>query len=230
MKHNQPVNKRKIFWVIAIVAVAAVYQLAHPFVERQFNVELPSLMEDDNVATLEEPKRDWKESDWEIPNANKNQPLIGEKSGSVGSGESVSTSSVRNSGQPFLTPTGKKNRLRSPAGLIYGENHGEHRVDHVMRHGKNDPSRPVHSVFDGNKDEILRMIDEAYEQVKSNSSRVKKTPDKRLNFRAKFVVDMNRKVGYLGGKRGKRENFPPRSKIALVLDNDKFVITAYPDR
>ena len=165
----------------------------------------------------------------DIPAADKNQPLIGENSGGQRRGESVSTS-ASNNGQPFLTPTGKKSRLRSPAGLIYGENRGEHRVDHVMRHGKDDPSRPVHSVFDGNKDEILRMIDEAYEQVKSNSGRVKKTPDKRLNFRAKYLIDMKRKVGYLGGKRGKRENFPARNKIALVLDNEKFVVTAYPDR
>ena len=74
--------------------------------------------------------------------------------------------------KPYLTPTGKKNRLRSPAGLVYGESKGEHRVDHVMRHASDNKDRPVHSVFNGSKREILEMIDEAYELVKSESPRV----------------------------------------------------------
>ena len=204
-----------------ILAFAGIYQLAHPMIERQFNVDLPSLTEDDNVADREKPNREWNDSDWEVPTGESNEPLIGESSNSGGKASS---------GSFELVPTGKKNRLRLPAGLVYGESRGEHRVDHVMRHAKDDPGRPVHSVFDGNKDQILRQIDEAYKLVKSGSNRVKKIPDKRLDFRVQYKVDMQRKVGYLGGKRGKRENFPPRNKITLVLDNEKFVITAYPDR
>ena len=246
MKNKPALNQRKIFWVIAIIAVAAIYQFAHPYLERQFNVELPTLVEEDNIATLEQPRRQWKQSDWEIPPSDSNQPLIGESAAASSNqadssiqipAEKNQTKTSRDNatkskdGEPFeLVSTGKKNRLRSPAGLVYGESHGEHRVDHVMKHGKNDPSRPVHSVFDGNKDDILRMIDEAYGLIKSGSKRVKKSPDQRLDFRTKYTVDMQRKVGYLGGKRGKRENYPPRSKITLVLDNEKFVVTAYPDR
>ena len=295
----QPINKRKIFWAIAIVLVAAGYQLAHPYLERQFNVDLPSLVEEDSIATTE-PKREWKESDWEIPDAG-DQPLIGESDeepsdtgksnanpsstqqkgeaatdrskssnktnlgrttdktnptkspiqtktgrrdqtksnaanpnqGKSNSGRQTGTAKPKSENaesEPYLTPTGKKNRLRSPAGLIYGESRGEHRVDHVMRHAKDDPSRRLHSVFEGDKKKILKVIDEAYRLIESKSNRVQKTPDKKLDFRAKYTVDMKRKIGYLGGQIGKRQNYPPRSKLSLVLDNGKFMVTAYPDR
>ena len=157
-------------------------------------------------------------------------PSIRENGDPVAESVEDSSESAANSSEPFLIPTGKKNRLRSPAGLVYGESRGEHRVDHVMRHAIDDKNRPVHSVFDGSKAEILKIIDEAYELVQSKSSRVKTSPDQRLDFRVKHTVDMKRKIGYLGGQRGKRENYPPRSKLTLILDNGKFVITAYPDR
>ncbi len=146
----------------------------------------------------------------------------------------VDLPSIRDQGdnvQPYLTPTGSKNRLQSPAGLIYGmAAGGEHRVDHVMSHSRDDPSRPVHSVFEGTEQEILQVIDEAYALIKSKSNRVRSRPDDRLNFRVEHMVDLQRTIGYLGGQRGRRENHPPRTKITLVLDNETFVITAYPDQ
>ena len=231
MNKTQPVNKRKIFWVVAIIAVAAIYQLAHPHLERQFNVDLPSLMDEANVAnddnsSRDNPVREQGPSDpsgWEkVPDADPEKPSP--------SGTQIGADKQVSSDKPFeLVPTGKKNRVRSPAGLVYGESHGEHRVDHVLKHAKDGPSRPVHSVFDGDRDSILRLIDEAYGLIKSGSNRVKTIADPELDFRAKYMVDMKRKIGYLGGKRGKRENYPPRTRLSLVLDNKKFVVTAYPE-
>jgi hypothetical protein len=133
--------------------------------------------------------------------------------------------------KPYLTSIGIKNRLQSPAGLIYGMGAGgQHRVDHVMSHSRDDLSRPVHSVFDGTEQEILQVIDEAYGLIQSKSNRVRSRPDDRLDFRVEHLVDLQRRIGCLGGQRGRRENHPPRSKITLVLDNEKFVITAYPDQ
>jgi hypothetical protein len=130
----------------------------------------------------------------------------------------------------YLKPLGQKDRLQSPAGLVYGRGgSGEHRLDHVMRHATDNPSRPLHSVFDGDQVAILKAIDEAYELIKAKSHRVRSQADDRLDFRVEHVVDMKRRIGYLGGQRGKRENYPPRSKLTLILDNDKFVVTAYPD-
>lgn len=233
MENKQPFQKRKIVWVAAIIAVAAVYQIAHPYLERQFDVQLPSLIEDD-VATVDTPGRQWEESDWEIPDADDQQPPLGESTSGVARSDEGSVPAAvaqGNGGQPpFLVPTGKKNRLQSPAGLIYGQSRGEHRVDHVMRHAVDDPSRPVHSVFEGDRDQILRLIDEAYDLIKSKSKRVRQTPDKERHYRTKYTVDMQRKIGYLGGRQGKRQNFPPRNKLTLVLDNEKFMVTAYPDR
>ena len=237
VKNGQPINKRKIFWVATIIAVAAIYQISHPFLERQFNVDLPSLVDQNNSSTIDGPKREWKESDWQIPEVDDQQPLIGEASSGKLPTRQVAEAATQDSKtdqqskeESYLKPTGKKNRLRSPAGLVYGEHRGEHRVDHVMRHVRDDPSRPVHSVFDGDRESILRMIDEAYRLIQSKSNRVKKTADKKLNFRAKYTVDMQRKIGYLGGKQGQRQNYPERRKLSLVLDNEKFMVTAYPDK
>ncbi len=103
---------------------------------------------------------------------------------------------------------------------------GEHRVDHVMRHAKDDPSRPSHGVFDGDKESILRLIDEAYEMVKGNSKYVKTVPSQ---GRTEYTISMGRVIGYEGGQKGKRNNHKPLKSIRLILDGEQ-VITAYPYR
>jgi hypothetical protein len=126
----------------------------------------------------------------------------------------------------FLVPIGN-NKLQSPAGLVYGMGGGgEHRVDHVMRHAKDDSSRPSHGVFDGDKESILELLDEAYEMVKSQSRYVK-SESSRGN--TAYTISMGRVIGYEGGQKGKRSNHKSLRSIRLVLDGDR-VITAYPYR
>ena len=142
------------------------------------------------------------------------------------SAKKQSNRNQKSSSGEFLTSIGR-NKLKSPAGLIYGMGGGgEHRVDHVMRHGRDDTSRPSHGVFDGDKDTILAVIDEAYEMVKSKSKYVKSEAS-RGNMAD--TISMGRKVGYEGGQKGKRNNHRPLKSVRLILDGDR-VITAYPYR
>ena len=130
------------------------------------------------------------------------------------------------SNQEFLVSIGGDN-LQSPAGLIYGMGGGgEHRVDHVMNHAVDDPNRPAHGVFDGGRDSILKMIDEAYEMVKSKSQDVE-TENSRGN--TAHTISMGRKIGYEGGQKGKRNDHKPLHSMKLILDGNR-VITAYPYR
>lgn len=120
-----------------------------------------------------------------------------------------------------------RNRFQSPAGLLYtmGPNR-EHRIDHILRHAEDESTRPVHSVFDGSREEILATIDEAYELVKAKSPRVRSS---RSDGNDEYKIRMNRKVGYEGGQGGKRKGYPPLTNIKLILDGNR-IITAYPFR
>ena len=69
------------------------------------------------------------------------------------------------------------------------------------------------------------FLDEAYELIKNKSKQVKKSPGR--NGKTEYVVDMKRKVGYLGGQTGGRKNNPPLYKIKLILGDNR-VITAFP--
>jgi hypothetical protein len=126
----------------------------------------------------------------------------------------------------FLQPAGGRN-LKSPAGLIYGMGpDGEHRVDHVMRHARDDLARPSHGVFDGDQQAILQTIDDAYELIKSKSKYVKTEPSQ---GNTAYSVSLGRRIGYEGGEKGQRSNNKPLKSIRLILDGDR-VITAYPYR
>lgn len=235
-KKSKKRNWRRIMGFVILVGVVA-YSYGEPHLERILGVDLPSIRDQGRNGQVADADPSFNgerpnASDPSDQNRDRSNPTFAKRggfnNGSISNGSKSGGSAKSN---PYLTPTGKKSRLQSPAGLVYGVGGGgEHRVDHVMRHANDMPSRPVHSVFEGSEDEILRMLDEAFELVKSNSNRVRNKPDRERNYRVAHVVDMQRKIGYLGGKRGKRENYPPRSKLTLVIDNEKFVITAYPDK
>jgi len=126
----------------------------------------------------------------------------------------------------FLTSSGGKN-LRSPAGLVYGMGGGgEHRTDHVLRHAEDQPNRRGnHGVFNAKGDDVFRLIDEAYELVKSKSRQV---DSKESRGNMAHVIDMKRRIGFKGGQNGNRDGKPPLSKIKLILAGGNRVITAYP--
>ncbi len=114
----------------------------------------------------------------------------------------------------------------SPAGLVYTSGRSGHRSKHVMRHASDEPDRPgPQGVFEAQGNNVFPLIDEAYEWIQSDSNRVKTIPEE--NGKTEHVIDMNRRIGYLGGETGARKNHPPLERLNLVLGDNR-VITAYP--
>jgi hypothetical protein len=195
------------------------------------NVKNPPAENRDTVATVGgDANYDAKLPDGFEPNS-KRQPQIGSRSSRPEPSSTKDSSadwahSNESPAQEFLVSVGG-DRLQSPAGLIYGMGGGgEHRVDHVLNHAVDDPRRPVHGVFDGDRDSILKLIDEAYEMIKSKSKNVE-SDNSRGN--TAYTVSMGRKIGYEGGQKGKRDNRKSLDRIKLILDGNR-VITAYPFR
>ena len=139
-----------------------------------------------------------------------------------------SSDTTNSSAGPYLKQQGRKKV--SPAGLVYASS----RIEHVMRHAHDMPDRSdskSHGVFDADsEDDVFRLLDEAYKKIKSNSRDVSKDrgqPNASFKKDA-YTIKMDRRIGYLGGKNGKRKGNPALSRIKLVLGNDVEVITAYP--
>jgi hypothetical protein len=223
---NFQVKGKNIDWKriagIAIVVLIVGYQYSRPHLERFFERDLPSISgEDDrqngsNGPSATASRDNDSRYDAQLPS-----------SSSRGQTQSNSNSnSGKNQSGDFLRSVGK-NRFESPAGLVYTMGpRGEHRVDHVLRHGRDMPERPVHSVFDGGRNDILAVIDEAYSLVKSNSPRARSSNSRGND---EHTVRMQRKVGYEGGQKGKRKGYPALENVKLILDGNR-VITAYPSR
>lgn len=116
-------------------------------------------------------------------------------------------------------------RFRSPAGLIYGPGSAEgHRLQHLQRHTADRPDRPgPHGVFDGGMPQALRTIDEAYRLAISNT----RTATRRDRGRTIHTVDLEKRVGYVGGRDGARRGKPAARSVRIVLEGNR-VITAYP--
>lgn len=116
--------------------------------------------------------------------------------------------------------------LLSTAGLRYtpGSEEG-HRLQHVLRHDNDIPNRPgKHGVFDGDRDTLLRVLDEAYLLIKSGDRRVQ---TQRQGNRTVYTVDMQRRIGFVGGQVGRASGNPTVNRVRLILEDDR-VITAYP--
>ncbi|QDU90115.1 hypothetical protein Pla175_35150 [Pirellulimonas nuda] len=115
---------------------------------------------------------------------------------------------------------------RSPAGLVYGRGsqHG-HRLKHLMAHAEDQPDRPgSHGVFDAKQPvELLTLIDQGYRLAKSG----RQTRTRKEEGRTIYVIDMRRRIGYVGGESGARRGKPAATNMQLITDGDRF-ITAYP--
>lgn len=145
----------------------------------------------------------------------------------VESSERGGKAAAENQSEDFFVDLGR-NRLQSPAGLIYAMGPGgEHRVDHVLRHAKDDPGRPVHSVFDGTREEILATIDEAWELAQKGGRGVQKSEQ---DGQTEYTIRMNRRIGYEGGRSGREKNYPDLMRLKLIIQDGNRVITAYPFR
>lgn len=114
----------------------------------------------------------------------------------------------------------------SPAGLQYGPMSGpdKHRLTHVEKHLSDDPSRPIHGVFDGDLPQVLRWIDDGYSRGVAGDKSARRYPE---GNRIKFEIRFDKQIGYTGGKAGKRDRFPPARNLRLVVEG-KRVVTAFP--
>jgi len=100
----------------------------------------------------------------------------------------------------------------SPCGLVYGQGsaHGN-RVMHVMDHTVQNAAKPVHSVFDIPRNQVIGLVDEAWAArtgkgtLQSNGNRT-------------WLVPMGRQVGTNG----------QTSIKVVVKDGTSEIITAFP--
>ncbi|MEZ6095117.1 MAG: hypothetical protein R3C03_12955 [Pirellulaceae bacterium] len=210
--------------LIVIIVLILAYHFGRPSLEQMLGMKLPALTGDNSAEVASEKDGGGDSSTNSSMDSAKSSSTPNMSSKPNDSSESKSKSA---SSKFELTPAGGQ-RLRSPAGLIYDMGPGgEHRVDHVMAHATDNPQRPVHSVFNGDRNEILAMIDEAYTMIKNGDRNVKKQKSDDYKDRFEYTIKMNKDVGYKGGRNGKRDNYPKLRSLRLILENDR-VITAYP--
>ncbi|HYF68570.1 MAG TPA: RHS repeat-associated core domain-containing protein, partial [Ohtaekwangia sp.] len=112
------------------------------------------------------------------------------------------------------------NAFHSASGLTFkfGSKHGN-RLSHVMAHTSDNLTKDFHGVFDLGED-LVKTLDDAWDMVKKGGANVKDIGD------GSFIIDMGRKVGYEGGKKGSGDVL---KKIKIVVEKGtENVITAYP--
>jgi DNA/RNA endonuclease YhcR with UshA esterase domain len=117
----------------------------------------------------------------------------------------------------WLSPAGLRYAGRDPEGLT--------RVEHVLRHAKDQPQRAgSHGVFDGDKNQALATIDEAWKLAKAK--RIKPNTER---DRSSYLVPMGKRVGYLGGQSGRSRGNPALKRVFIVVETDTSnVVTAFP--
>lgn len=137
--------------------------------------------------------------------------------------ESGSTASAQKLGQ--LREVGD-DVFESSAGLRYlpGSADG-HRLRHVMKHAADEPKKKIHGVFEGDRNTILAIIDEAWNLAKKSSPDVRRQSQ---NDRTVITVNLKRRVGYVGGSDGAARNHPECRFLRLVLEEQNAVVSAYP--
>ncbi len=115
----------------------------------------------------------------------------------------------------------------SPGGLRYGPGSAEgHRLKHLARHLRDDPSRPVHGVFDDAMPGVLKLIDQAHAW---STAKDRRAVVRQEGERTVVIATFDRPIGFVGGERGEDDGHPPARKLQLILE-DRNVITAYPIR
>ena len=237
------------YWVV-LGALALVYFFAEPKLEAMLGQRLPGFNNNQTPLTAENDVRDFqgkadnrKQLD-DIFEQNRQESNDDSSANGSAAAKPVATkaeNSAAGKTSAGKTSTGKKNKpqpgeltevgrrvFESTAGLIYtpGSREG-HRIDHLMRHTKDQPNRQgSHGVFDGGREGMLAVIDEAYLLAIKGGRNVQ---TENQDGRTIYTVDLKRRVGFVGGQSGGRKNNPPVKRVRLVLDGKK-VITAYPYR
>jgi hypothetical protein len=217
---NIPRSKRP-WWVTALLVVLVVgYVVAKPHLEKRFGRALPEIG-GTSVETREERPGD--DVDFHESAAERNG--TGTSVAAAPSGRAADDSTDARLGE--LREVSPR-VFESAAGLRYrpGSEEG-HRVDHVLTHAEDDPQRPgSHGVFDGDRAVILAVIDEAYLKAQRGGRDVKTD---REDGRTIHTVNMQKRVGYVGGESGRRRDHPEARHVRLVLEGAD-IITAFPVR
>lgn len=205
---------------LLIAAAVFLYTQAGPWVAKRFNIELPGLPSPRFTADNREMDEDdapdvaQRESD-DASSGQRNAPTPRKFPNNNASRDDFPPGALKSYGDIKV----------SPAGLRYTKGSSEgHRLTHVLRHTKDALNRPVHGVFDGDQAKVIATIDEAYRKAQSGGGGVEREQEGR---RTALTVDLNRRIGYVGGQKGQRNGNPPCTKIKLILE-EKNVITAYP--
>jgi hypothetical protein len=200
---------------IGILVLIVGYVLFRPSLEKWLGVSLPSITNSNQQAD----------------NPNDNNSNTDPKPNDGQSGNSNSPNGSPNGGSsdgsegPLLTKL-QDGGAKLQSGLVFpGSRNGETRLEHVMRHDDDQPNRSgMHGVFDGDETDLLEVVDEAYEMILNKSPRVRA---KKEGARTVYDVDMQRRIGFVGGRVGAERRHPAARKVRLVLEGNK-VITAYP--
>ncbi len=188
---------------LILLGVLVAYVLLQPSLERWLGVELPSLVDDagqrDEHADVP-PRQDHRHA--------------------------PATAQTEDQSAPGVLKEISRNVFESPAGLRYRPGGEEgHRLQHIMQHSHDDPSRPIHGVFDGEQADILAVIDETWRLVEAGGQAIVEQVHE--DGREIYTVDLGRRIGYTGGESGARRHHPAAEHIRLVLDG-RNVITAFP--
>ena len=202
-------KKKPLWWTIGAFLLVGLYSLIQPMIERKFGIDLPDLRQQSSSQVSSDRSE---QSDQATADRGKRSRQ-----------ETASAATEANS---ELKPIGGGD-LQSPAGLRYNAGRHEHRLAHVLRHANDIPDRPgPHGVFDGDQDDIVALLDEAYLLAKAGGDRVNTEKE---GVRTVHLVNMQREIGFLGGQTGRRQRNPRLEHVRLVLEG-RNVITAYPDR
>ena len=235
-RSKNPLGKKSKAGGIAVLVLAGIYSLAAPQLNKKFGWDLPAIASDaqGNVRLAE------KDSSKPVNRG----PLTDRMSDSKSSNTSGLESSSRTEGETQPADSSLKksgddsadllygilrevsaDRFISPEGLLYTPGSAEgHRLKHLERHIKDNPSRAgSHGVFDGEMAGALKTIDRAYQRAKKNQKTSKEVDDGRTIY----TVDMGGRIGYVGGRNGKRRRNPMARRVKIVLSGNR-VITAYP--
>lgn len=212
-RRQKPTARSTTVGGAALAVLIAIYAVAQPILNERLGWQLPGvqhLIQDGGSAEAEK--------------AEKNSQLT--SSETTQRQQAPATSSAADASLLFgLLADQGNDRFLSPAGLLYvpGSQEG-HRLKHVERHIADDPGRPgSHGVFDGGMADALATIDKAYRKAQTGTQ----TSKQEEGGRTIYTVDMGGRVGYVGGRDGRRRKNPMARRVRLVLERNR-VITAYP--
>lgn len=241
---NAAKQKLPTKWLAILIFAFIAYALVQPMANKRFGWNLPSA-----ASILGQEDKGAAQEDRDTANAGDAQGADSQSSPSIETDEPASAASPSASDNSRAvqkpTDTGKstdsggdqalkygflkdigRGIYQSPAGLQYVpmSNEEKHRLNHIERHLEDQPSRPVHGVFDGDMAQVVRWLDEAYLLVKAGDKRARQSESGRRDV---YDVRFEKPIGYVGGKAGKRKNNPDARKLRMVLEGKK-VVTAYP--